>query len=424
MARRHPFALSPEPSPAVHSPDGETRADRLVSVAAQQIADHGLAAVSARSVAAAAGGSPSAVNYNLGGMERLLSTAFEQGVAQTADWLAARRCELQALPHRPEGAVRALEHIVAAWTREARPLALLYQECLAASVGRGVGAAWTALWRDFWLDAAATFGLGEIEGRLLHLFFESEGLYHLSRWSPALEAATLRELADHFGVVWLDAAAGPPMGALALAEQTAGAQAYGTIPHAAMRIAKAAAEVVEGGLGGLTHRAVAARAGVTTGAVTHHFRTIEELVAGAIRGQVLAMAMAGEPDIPAPQTVAQSRSVEHFFQIVRPHAVVDHPSSPALSRRNLFLAAVRRPELAGCGAVIRFAHGGTTRTGLDRVFDLLPEELALHAGVLSRLLSALWFAAAADPEPPATRERLFEAIASRLSHAATAKRLN
>jgi AcrR family transcriptional regulator len=411
MSDRPPAARSAAPTgkPSAHAAS-DRRADRLVAAAARQIAEHGLAAASARSVAAAAGTAASAINYNFGGIERLLSLAVESGAAETSDWLDARRRELAALPRSADGAAYALEHIVRQWTQGARPLALLYQERLALSPSLG-GAHWTALWRDFWLEVSAGFGLGETEGRLMHLFFESEGLYHLSTWSPALEGAALRDLAGHFGAVWLGASPPPALGALALAEESAGVQAGGTLTPAAARIAVAAAAVAESGLGALTHRAVAAQAGVTTGAVTHHFRTVEELTAGAIRGQVLALTPDG--DAMPPRAVEESRSREEFVNVVRPHTLRDAPAGPALARRNLFLAAVRRPEQASCAAVIRFAYGGTSRRGLASVIDLPAETLALRSAVLSRILSAIWYATSADETPAASRARVFEAICAR-----------
>lgn len=394
--------------------DGEPRADRLVQATAQQISERGSASVSARSVATAAGVSPSAINYNFGNIEQLLLSAYGHGVSQTRSWLLARENELLALPRTPNGAVLALEQMIVAWTGPARPLALLYQECLAAMAGDGPGAAWTALWRDFWVRLGQAFGLGPWDGRILHLFFESEALYHLSGWSPALEAAALREQCEHLGAVWLGAAPGAMTGAAALAERSAGARPVGSIAPSAMKIVEAAAEAVEaGGLSGLTHRAVATRAGVTTGSVTHHFRTIEDLVAGAIRGQVMAMSrLAGEGL--APPAVEEIDTAEGLFEALRFHSTADLPNGPALRRRTLFLAAVRRPELAGAGAVIRFAQGGTVRDALGRIFEIPAERMPLYAGVLARLLSPIWFACSADPAPRESRERLVAEVAGRL----------
>jgi AcrR family transcriptional regulator len=394
--------------------DNDRRTDRLVLAAAQQISEQGFASASARSVAATAGASPSAINYNFGGIERLLLLAFEHGLRQSAERLEAWEREISALPPTADGAARALDHVLTAWTRDARPLALLYQEALAVGAGHGPAADWTRLWRDFWLRAAATFGLGEVEGRLMHVFFESEALFHLSTWSPALERAAFGEMTDFFAATWLGAPRRADGGALALAERTAGARPHGSVAPAAMRIAEAAAEVVEAhGLGGLTHRAVAARAGVTTGAVTHHFRSIEDLVAGAIRGQVAALQDSAVVADGAPPSIDQLATAESLFEGTRFHVVSDQRVSPMLRRRRLFLAAVRRPDMAGAGAVIRFSLGGTVRDALGRIFVISPETLPLRSGLLSRLLSAVWFACAADEDPRASRERLVDAIQAR-----------
>lgn len=385
------------------------RIERLVATAAQQIAERGAAATSARSVAEVADSAASAINYNFGNIEQLFSRAFEYGAEQTAGWLDARWLEIAALPRTADGAALALNYVIVRWTRDARPLALLYQECLAATAGQGPGAVWTRLWRDFWVRAALGFGLGETDGRLLHIFFESEALYHLSAWSPALEEASLQEMCGHLGAVWLGATVGGPTGALALAERTARVRVVGSLPSAALKIAEASAKLVEdNGLDGLTHRAVAARAGVTTGAVTHYFRTVEDLVAGAIRGQVVAASRDGGG------TIGDIHTSQQLFDALRAHAIADRPGGPALGRRRLFLAAVRRPDLASAAAVIRFAHGGTVRDALVRIFDVPDGMLSLHAGVLSRLLAPIWFASAADAAPLETREALVAEIQARL----------
>jgi AcrR family transcriptional regulator len=416
MVARSPLStLTPDTAKRPLPADEDSRRDRMIQAAAQLVSQQGIAAASARSVAAAIGAAPSAVNYNFGGMEQLLSLAFEHGAVQTATWLQARAREIQALPATPDGAAQALVHVLSEWTTDARSLALLYQESLAAGAGTGAAAGWTRLWRDFWSAAAATLGLDPTEGRLLHVFFESEALYHLSTWSPALERSVLAETCDHFAATWLGAPRRAERGALVLAERSAGARAHGSVAPAALRIAEAAAEVVEDrGLSGLTHRAVATRAGVTTGSVTHHFRSIEDLVAGAIRGQVqvLTQETIAQGGFVTPQE-DDNLTVERLFEAMRFHSIAERPASPVLRRRRLFLAAIRRPDLAGAGAVIRYSHGGTVRDSLDRLFVLAPNDLVLNSGVLSRLLSAIWFACAADDAPLRSREALMDRIEAR-----------
>ena len=383
----------------------------MVQAASRLISDQGLAGASARAIAAAAGVAPSAINYNFDNLERLLSITFDHGARRTATWLDMRAAELKALPRTPHGAGEALDHVLTAWTGDARDLALMYQEGLAVHAGAGPCATWTRLWRDFWLDVSDTFGLSEDDGRLLHLFFECEALYQLSTWSPALERAALREVIDAFTTTYLAAPRREDGGMLYHAEQTAGTRAPSSIAPAAMRIAVAAAEVVEAaGFGGLTHRAVAARAGVTTGSVTHHFRTIEDLVSGAIRGEVQVLIQAQNASaFASPQQAPLT--TERLFESLRYHLLGDRPASPL--RRRLFLGAVRRPDLAGAGAIIRFSHGGTTREIMKQAYSLSDGALSLRAGLISRLASALAIACSADENSRASRERILAAIEAR-----------
>lgn len=397
-------------SQRVPEPQDNTR-QRLIAAAASLVAEGGIAAASARAIAAAAGTAASAINYNFGNIERLLLTVFEQGVDETRAWQADRAREIAALPRTPDGAACALLHVLNAWARDGRRLALTYQEAVTAHPGQGAAAAWTRLWRDFWIAAAERFGLAAIDGRLLHAFFEHEALYHLSAWSPALEGAALTEMVEHLATLWLDAPSRPPRDVIVLAEQTAGTRPYGSVPPAAMRIAKAAAEVVEDkGLAGLTHRAVATRAGVTTGSVTHHFRSIEDLVAGAIRGQVQTMTDDTLAQTNVPPPFDDILTTEILFEALRQHVTAELPSPAVIRRRRLFLAAVRRQEMALAGAVIRFSYGGTLRDSLGRIFGFSGAELVLQASVLARLLAAVWFACAGDEDPAAARSALFERI--------------
>nr|WP_295105728.1 TetR family transcriptional regulator [uncultured Caulobacter sp.] len=394
-------------------PQDNTRT-RLIAAAAALVAEGGIAAASARAIAALAGASASAINYNFGNIERLLLTVFEQGVDDTRTWLKTVAPQIAPLPHTPDGGAWALRHMLAAWTSDGRRLALTYQEAITA--GAAPAAAWTRLWRDFWIDTTQAFGLTAMDGRVLHAFFEHEALYNLSAWSPALESAALADMVDHLANVWLKAPHRPSRDAIVLAERTAGTRPYGSVPPAAMRIAKAAAEVVEDkGLAGLTHRAVATRAGVTTGSVTHHFRSIEDLVAGAIRGQVQAMTEEAIERSNGPPPIDDLLTADILIAALRQHVTADTPSPAVIRRRRLFLAAVRREELALAGAVIRFSYGGTLRDSLGRIYGFSGGALVLQAGVLARLMASIWFACAGDEDPAAARLALFTGIEARFS---------
>jgi AcrR family transcriptional regulator len=390
--------------------------DRLVAAAARQVATRGLAAASSRSVAQEAGVAASAISYKFGSIERLFFSVFEHGARWGQPWMDQCFEEISALPKGPAGAALALEHVIAGWTLENRWLALLYQEGLAAMPGAGPVAAWTRAWRDFWVKVAVTLGLSETDGRLMHLFFESEALYNLSTWSPALERAALREMCEHFAAVYLGGAANAwPTGALEQAERASGVLRAGSVPAAAEKIVEAAAEIVEaGGLAGLTHRAVALKAGVTTGSVTHHFRTMESLIAGTIRGQVLAMQRdpEGAPQRPS-VALAPVMTAGELFDAMTDYLVTDRPWGPALRRRHLFLATLRRSDLVASAAVIRFAHGGTLRAILDELFEPPQGQRALYAGTLSRLGVASWFAASADDAPRESQAAMLAEIKAR-----------
>ncbi len=408
MVARSPPPPPPTTSVAAQTPEAQSNtSQRLVAAAGFLVAQEGIAAASARAIAAQADTSASAIHYNFGNLERLLHVVVEQGVEDTGAWLVDRESEIAALPPSPDGAAWALLHVLGAWTSAARPLALTYQEAVTAWPGQGPSAAWTRLWRDFWIRTAQRFELSALDGRVLHAFFEHEALYHLSRWSTALEGAALVEMVERLATICLGAPTRPPRGAVATAERAAGARPHGSVPPSAMRIAKAAGEVVEEkGLAGLTHRAVAKHAGVTTGSVTHHFRSIEDLVAGAIRGQVQAMTEEAAPQA----AINEIATPDALFAALRFHVTADAPSSAVVRRRRLFLAALRRPELAAAGAVIRFSYGGTLRDSLGRTFALSDADLLGNASVLARLLASIWFACAGDDDPVSSRTILFDRI--------------
>lgn len=411
MPSRSPHSSSTGSSASVRTAEQQDNTRlRLIAAAAGLVAEGGIAAASARAIAAQAGASASAVNYNFGSIEHLLLTVFDQGVEETRAWQSKIAQEIAALPRTPDGAAWALRHVLGAWTSNGRALALTYQEAVTAGVAPA--ALWTRLWRDFWIDTAQDFGLAALDGRLLHAFFEHEALYNLSTWSAALEGAALADMIDHLAALWLNAPPRPSRDAIVQAERAAGTRPYGSVPPAAMRIAMAAAEVVEDkGLAGLTHRAVASRAGVTTGSVTHHFRSIEDLVAGAIRGQVQAMTEEVEANAPPP--LDDLVTAEVLFAALRQHVTAEAPSPAVIRRRRLFLAAVRRAELTLAGAVIRFSYGGTLRDSLKRVYGFSGGELVLQAGVLARLLASIWFACVGDADPAQSRRVLFEHIEAR-----------
>jgi DNA-binding transcriptional regulator YbjK len=114
-------------------------------------------------------------------------------------------------------------------------------------------------------------------------------------------------------------------------------------PERPLRIALAALEVVaEHGVEGLTHRRVAAVAGIPLGSTTYHFATLDDLLAAAIveakkatDAELVAWAATLGPDTDLVQAVADYvlRALTHHWG----RTVVEH---------ELYLAALRRPQLS------------------------------------------------------------------------------
>lgn len=113
-------------------------------------------------------------------------------------------------------------------------------------------------------------------------------------------------------------------------------------PERPARIAEAAIEVVaERGVEGVTHRAVAARAGVPLGSTTYHFTTLDELLAVALRTAAernIAALHAWEAALPDDTDLAGALAdlVVRALTDQRPDTVVEY---------ELYAAALHRPAL-------------------------------------------------------------------------------
>jgi TetR/AcrR family transcriptional regulator, regulator of biofilm formation and stress response len=115
-----------------------------------------------------------------------------------------------------------------------------------------------------------------------------------------------------------------------------------TDPARREKIANAAIAVVaERGVEGVTHRAVAAAAGVPLGSTTYHFATLDDLLAVALRTAAdhnVARLRAWERDLPADADLAAELTdlVVRGLTEERPQTVVEY---------ELYVAALHRPPL-------------------------------------------------------------------------------
>ncbi|MGW7102001.1 TetR/AcrR family transcriptional regulator [Streptomyces sp. NPDC054838] len=118
-------------------------------------------------------------------------------------------------------------------------------------------------------------------------------------------------------------------------------------PDRRQRIIDAATRVVAaGGIAGLSHRSVAAEAGVPLGSTTYHFATLDELLVAALRqaNEGFAVALAelgdgegdGEGDGYGDLAAALARRLGEFLTADRASAELEY---------ELYLSALRKPAL-------------------------------------------------------------------------------
>jgi len=367
---------------------GEMRkstANRLMQAAREGILVHGAAGCSARVIADIAHTNASAINYSFGGMKQLFAAVFAEGIDAAETFIRAIEEELDLWPAPPAATALLLEIVIRRWVAQPRGDALFYQQALASrDAAPELIDRWLALWAAFFYDLARRQGLSAMQGDCLNLLFQSEALFALSQWRPVLEGAALRDIVGHFGAVWLGGPAYSPTGALAAAEAAVRYSADANPSGAAGAMMMAAVDVVaEHGLAGLTHRAVAARCGVTAGAVAHYYRTAADLLAAAIRGQVLAL----QAQSASSKSTVAVGSLEDLAAALTIGTSDPFGMATASGRRHLFLASLTKAEHIASGAVVRFAAGATVREG---VRSALPGDPAtdIHASLLSRLLTA------------------------------------
>lgn len=363
----------------------QSATERLQLAARKQLVAVGYASCSARLIAREAQTAASAINYGFSGIEQLFGVVFDAALTEIAAWRADREAEAALFAQTPDGAALFLEGLILEWAAGARDLALLYQELLAAPASfdqqaRDAIKAWVA----FFDRLAAGFKLEREAGAMMHLMFQAEALYALSRWRPLLERAALGELIGHFGGVWLGAKPRPRGHALATAESSVRIdENMDASGQAQALMAAAMAVVAEHGLASLTHRAVAARCGMTAGAVAHYFRSSDDLVAAAVQGQVAAI----KAQASRSSSLKSPQSLEELARILASQEVFEAGDLAGRGRRRIFLATVRDPSRAAAGATVRFAQGSTVAGELRRCMGMRAE-VSLHASVLSRLISA------------------------------------
>jgi AcrR family transcriptional regulator len=343
----------------VQNSAGYSSQQRLLDATVDLWEQRGHAALSARLLAQAADLPVSSLYHHFGGLEQLYLSAQDYARAAGQRWCDE---QLAAFATVAGGLPAIMAALIDDWTTSQRRLAFAWRECqlMALRDPRYLPSlrAWQSLWSTFWQEVCTRCGAEE-HGELTTYFFFSESLLHLIQWRRVVDRACLDELCQGFAV-WLSGRLAPEGPWRAFARQEAGRSLPEPTPRTetTQKIASAAAETVEElGMAGLTHRAVAARAGLTLGIVSYNFRTSSELARAAFES-IYAKVVAEGP-------VPELGKREAAFDALSGYNLL---SSRLTGLDEVLLSVARDPELRSYGPQLRYLRG---RSSGGRLQDLL-----------------------------------------------------
>lgn len=358
-----------------------TSAEKLVSAVFSGLEHEGGAAISARSLSAAAGLPVSSIYYHFGSVEQLLETAQREAHTAAERWCDA---QLDAIGAGAPALGPVLAGLIDDWCETQRTLAFVRREAELAALRdpaqTPISAAWETLWGRFWEALCGRLGIGDM-AQSTAWFFDGASALHLLRWRRPVDRAALSELCDHWAG-WLDGRVG---GAAPWFER-ARADAAALLPPpppgdaVADAIADAAADTIsQRGVAGLTHRAVAAAAGVTLGVVSYKFRTSADLLQGAFEAIYRRMAPeVGETRPLPPLTRAEARTKLEGLGPERAHQ---------LAAEELFMAAARTSALQPLAARLRYLRGRSSGRFLQGLVGPERTIAPIDAAIISALAS-------------------------------------
>jgi len=332
--------------------------DRLIRAVLVQWEEVGGAGISARRLSQMAGIPVSSIYHHFGSLEQLLTVAQESARDAAALWCEARLDEMAQADMGPEAFPALLAALIDEWTNGQRGLAFAWRE--GQLLGgreerfRAVSARWASLWSDFWAQLCGRFSLGGC-AVLTERMFDSESFLHMFRWRRAIDRACLDEFCRGWGA-WLTGLPTPPSPWRDFARQEAirGLPPLPDRDETTARIADAAATVIARvGTASLTHRAVAAEAGLTLGVVSHKFKTVSDLLRGAF--ETIYIRAAGVSDRGEPPVPQGSREelLDRMVLMLRRSAI-------GFGAEDLFVAVARDPMLHQFAAQLRYLRGHTS----------------------------------------------------------------
>lgn len=356
-----------------------TSPEKLVSAVFSLLEREGAAAISARPLAAAAGLPVSSIYYHFGDLEQLL-----ENTQQEARLAATRWCEAQlaAIGSGAPAVGPLLAALVDDWCEMQRPFAFARREAQLAALRdpRHVAgsAKWDALWHGFWDELAARLGFPDMATSLAWLFDGVSGM-HMLRWRRPVDRAALAELCDGWAG-WLEGRIGGAAPWFERARADAGELLPPPPPDDAVADAVAAAAartIAARGVAGLTHRAVAAEAGVTLGVVSYKFRTSAELLQGAFEAIYRRMTQESGLDAPVPSRADALAALDGLLP-ERAHQ---------LAAEELIMACARNPALQPFAARLRYLRGRTSGRMLQGMLGAMRVASMIDGAIISAFIS-------------------------------------
>lgn len=346
----------------------------------------GHGAVSARNLAQATGLPNSSIFHHFGSLERLFVSAQESAQASAAAWCARRLEELTDVPRGIESLPTLMAVLIDDWCERERRTAFAWRECqLLAARDAGFAesaAAWRTLWEDFWHRVCDRLGVAAA-APLTTRIFDGEGFFHMLRWRRPVDRAALDELCRGWSA-WLrgELASSAPWRDIARARTTETLARPGLQDETARRIAGAAATVLgRGGSAGVTHRAVAAEAGLTLGVVSYKFRMSADLLSAAFE-TIYWRGISSEIEPERTSSLERGRAA-----LI--NAFVTWPACDEyrLARTELMIAAMRDPALAPFAAQLRYLRGRNSGEFLRALLGPDRPVSALDAAIFSSFVN-------------------------------------
>lgn len=354
--------------------------EKLIAAVMDAWEHRGAIDISARNIATAAGLPASSIHYHFGKLGHLLGAAQQEAVGVATRWCDARWAAIGPDARSPKMLGSLLAGMIDDWCETQRLVAFACREgqlmALRDPTCAALAAQWEAMWHSHFARLCTQMGLGELS-TLTTWFFDGASALHLLRWRRPLDRAALGELCDGWGN-WVEGRLASDGPWHAMGQADAERLITPDSPDAAIDpLAIAAAAILaDGGVTALTHRAVAARAGMTLGMVSYRYRTSAELLQAAFHGIYHNMMPGGSAasDLDRQKAMAGAKN--------------DVPAySDLLGSEELAVAAARRDDLQLFAARFRYLRG---RSAGLRLRTIIPDDKplsTLDGAVFSALLS-------------------------------------